>query len=178
MKILVTGGAKNGKSTYAEDEARRMAGELGVPLYYIATMIPHDSEDEARIARHILSRAGKGFETVEQGRNILEILDEGKAENRGVFLLDSTTALLSNEMFRDDGTVDVDAGKRIEGELVEFSEKVGGIVFVSDYIYSDARKFDELTESYRRSLAGIDRALAKVCDRVVEVNFGIATDWK
>ena len=42
MNVLITGGAKNGKSHYAQELARDMALEKSVPLYYVATMIPHE----------------------------------------------------------------------------------------------------------------------------------------
>ena len=120
MKVFFSGGCKNGKSTLAERAVKALAGEG--PLYYIATMIPHDEEDELRIQRHIEQRSGMGFITLEQGLNVLQCLD-----------------------------------------------RAGKIVFVSDYIYSDARHYDAYTEDYRRALAECDRALAEVCDTVVEV---------
>ena len=46
--------------------------------------------------------------------------------------------------------------------------RAGNAVFVSDYLYSDAARYDSFTENYRRSLAAIDRALAEACDTVVE----------
>jgi adenosylcobinamide kinase/adenosylcobinamide-phosphate guanylyltransferase len=52
---------------------------------------------------------------------------------------------------------------------------VRDIVIVSDYIYSDAILYDELTDAYRRGLAYIDRTLAAVCDVVLEVAFGSIT---
>ena len=183
MNVLITGGAKNGKSHYAQELARDMALEKSVPLYYVATMIPHDEEDEARIKRHIREREGWGFYTIEQGTDIMECLESRKTlgepvDRNGVFLLDATTSLLANEMFREDGTFDRYAGERVAAELVSFAESTGNTVFVSDYIYSDARHFDEMTEVYRKALADIDRALAKVCDRVVEVSFGTKTEFK
>ena len=42
-------------------------------------------------------------------------------------------------------------------------------MFVSDYIYSDAMRYDPLTEAYRAGLALIDRRLAACCDNVIEV---------
>ena len=100
MNILVSGGSKNGKSLYAQKAAREMSEQLDVPLYYIATMIPRDGEDEARIKRHIEERRGWGFTTLEQGTEITGLLHRDDVEKSGVFLLDSVTALLSNEMFR------------------------------------------------------------------------------
>lgn len=174
MNVFVSGGAKNGKSTFAENIARDMAHEKGLPLYYVATMIPHDKEDEDRIHRHVLSRAGKGFKTIEQGKHILDVL----SEFQGVFLVDSVTALLSNEMFREDGYCDYAAGERVREDLIKFAEKGKNVVFVSDYIYSEASHFEDLTEEYRKSLAGIDRALAQTCDKVYEASFGQIKEWK
>ena len=88
MSTFISGGCKNGKSFYAQQIARA----AGSPLYYIATMIPHDDEDQARIRRHRDERAGWGFETVECGTHILAALE--KTDPAGVFLLDSVTALV------------------------------------------------------------------------------------
>lgn len=169
MNYFISGGCKNGKSMYAQNIAKEMSETQGVPLYYVATMIPTDHEDRARIKRHLAERDGWGFETIEQGRNILEILE--KADPNGAFLLDSVTALLSNEMFSREGT-DFGAGERLAEELCQLAEKTGNMVFVSDYIYSDAHVYDEYTEGYRSALAHIDRELARICDKSIEVAFG------
>ena len=91
---------------------------------------------------------------------------------KGAFLLDSVTALLSNVMFGPNGEYDEDAGEKVKEDVVRFAEATGNTVFVSDFIYSDARKFDDWTENYRRSLAMCDRALAKICSQVIETSFG------
>lgn len=164
MTILFSGGCKNGKSTLAEDCARALAGPG--PLYYLATMIPHDEEDRLRIRRHVAARAGKGFSTIECGEHICQALRGVDAS--GSFLLDSVTALLTNEMFRD-GEFDESAPERLAAELTELAGRVGSIVFVSDFIYSDAERYDSYTETYRAGLARCDRALAECCDTVAEV---------
>ncbi|HWQ79457.1 MAG TPA: bifunctional adenosylcobinamide kinase/adenosylcobinamide-phosphate guanylyltransferase, partial [Anaerovoracaceae bacterium] len=167
VNILISGGCKNGKSYYAQQLAKRQAGDA-VPLYYVATMEPADGEDQARILRHRQEREGWGFTTLERGSGI-GALD---ADFSGSFLLDSVTALLSNEMFRRDGTVDRTAYLRVAEELAQLADKSCDIVFVSDYIFSDAMKYEELTELYRKGLAWIDRTLAKKCDAVIEVTYG------
>ena len=170
MTIFVSGGSKSGKSEYAQDFAVKLAG--GGKLYYIATMIPYDDEDRARIDRHIENRAGMGFETIEAGRNINSVFE--KADENGTFLVDSTTALLLNEMFPDSHAekADINATSRCINGLLEIARRAGNAVFVSDYIYSDAARYDEFTEEYRNSLASIDRAMAHSCDTVVEVCTG------
>lgn len=173
MTIFLSGGCKNGKSTLAEETARTLAG--GGPLYYVATMIPRDEEDNARIRRHVRERAGKGFLTVECGLSILRCFDAAPEE--GTFLLDSVTALLSNEMFRPD-CVDFDAPARVAEELRRFAGRAGNAVFVSDFIYSDAGRYDEYTDRYLRGLALCDRTLADCCDAAVEVCVGTFTVHK
>ena len=171
MSTFISGGCKNGKSMLAQ----RIAKAGGTPLYYIATMIPRDAEDAARVRRHRAERAGWGFETIECARDILRCLD--RADAAGSFLLDSVTALLSNEMF-DADAIHLDAADRISGALAEFVLRAPNTVLVSDYIYSDAALYDPLTEAFRAGLARIDRRLARCCDNVLEVADGIITVHK
>lgn len=195
MNVLISGGAKNGKSMYAQRLAKAMAEEAGRPLYYIATMIPCDEEDRARIRRHREERAGWGFATLERGRDLCGLLVGGESpvqtetaeppagqnppvDPKGAFLLDSVTALLGNEMFSPDGEIDRNAPARVADDCARFAKATGSTVFVSDYIYGDGDEYDELTEAYRKGLAMIDRRLAEVCDRVVEISAGSAEEWK
>lgn len=166
MKIFLSGGAKNGKSTLAQRLSKGLAGDG--PLYYAATMIPHDEEDEARIARHLREREGWGFETVECP---LEPHRAMEGRPRGTVLFDSVTALLANEMFSARG-IDPAAPERAKQSLLRLADWAEHIVFVSDFLYSDAGQYDEWTNAYRRGLADIDRALCAACDTAAEVCAG------
>lgn len=176
MNYFISGGAKNGKSMFAQKIAKNMADEKGVPLYYLATMDPVDDEDRRRIRRHIEERDGWGFITLEQPRDICNCLNQ--VDRRGVFLLDSVTALLSNEMFLPDGSINERAGEKVAEECSRFAQLTGNTVFVSDYIYSEARIFDEYTEMYRKGLALADRTIAGTAGAVVEVAYGTVTYHK
>ncbi|HKK96136.1 MAG TPA: bifunctional adenosylcobinamide kinase/adenosylcobinamide-phosphate guanylyltransferase [Anaerovoracaceae bacterium] len=170
MNCFISGGCKNGKSYYAQHITKEIAEKNGLPLYYIATMIPTDEEDHIRIERHMRERDGWGYITIEQPTNILNVFD--KADKNGVFLFDSVTALLMNEMFPINGEPVLNAGNKISSELEEFCKTSNNTVFVSDYLYSDSNNFDDLTDKYRESLARLDRTLAKSCDKVIEVAYG------
>ncbi len=178
MNVLISGGSKNGKSMKAQTLAKSMATDLGKPLYYIATMIPRDDEDHARIRRHIRERYGWGFKTLEQGIDLTALLNRDDVDISGVFLLDSVTALLDNEMFGGTGDVDSEAANRVLADTVKFAKSTGNTIFVSDYIYGEACTYGQFVEDYKRSLAAIDCALAKVCDRVYEVTVGQVEVWK
>lgn len=170
MTYFISGGAKNGKSTLAQDLT--VALSKGGKHYYVATMISTGREDDERICRHIADRADMGFETLECFRNIMDCLQT--ADMNGVFLVDSVTALIQNALFPAEKNyqTDIASANRCADELVEFAHSVRHVVFVSDYIYSDAELYSESTEMYRKCLADIDRRLARVCDTVIEVSAG------
>ena len=166
MTVFISGGCKNGKSSFAEKLACKLRTPAN-PLYYLATMIPTDNEDEARIKRHQDQRADMGFTTIEAGHDILP----ATVHCAGTLLLDSTTALLANEMFGigRDGQVRPLAHTKVAADVVQLLNRFDSAVIVSDYIYSDAMLYDDLTEAYRQGLAAIDRTLARHCDVVVEI---------
>ncbi|MBO4236099.1 MAG: bifunctional adenosylcobinamide kinase/adenosylcobinamide-phosphate guanylyltransferase [Firmicutes bacterium] len=168
MKIYVSGGAKNGKSTLAQNLAvlcskyEDMAiSSIGVPddvgpraqelpLYYVATMIPTDEEDRIRIMRHREDRSGLGFKTVERPKDLSRIVTPDGGHNcgygdsncdpHGVYLIDSVTALLSNVMFPPHEDFNPHAAEEVKKDLAAFLSKVDHAIFVSDYIYADAGK--------------------------------------
>ncbi len=166
MTVFLSGGAKNGKSMLAQRLSKALAG--GGRLYYAATMIPHDGEDDARIARHRREREGWGFETVECGRDVMAAFSHLP---RGTVLFDSVTALMANEMFHGP-EIDTEAPLRVREELNALADWAENAVFVSDFIYSDAGHYDPWTEQYRRALAEADRELCRRCDAVAELCAG------
>ena len=168
MTVFISGGAKCGKSSIAQDLAVKLSGGEG--LYYVATMIPSGAEDDERIRRHLQDRAGMGFQTVECFRDIGSI-----ADREGTFLVDNITSLMQNAMFPPEKNYEMDlsSAQSCARELMDFAANVRHAVFVSDYIYSDAERYGESTESYRKCLADADRSLARICDVVLEVTAGI-----
>ncbi len=89
---LVLGGARSGKSRFAES----LAQEHGGPRTYIATAEAFDDEMRQRIARHREQRAGDGWTTIES------TLDPAAALPRdGLVLLDCITVWLGNLMHHD-----------------------------------------------------------------------------
>jgi adenosylcobinamide kinase/adenosylcobinamide-phosphate guanylyltransferase len=169
MNILISGGCKNGKTGFAQSVAVKLSPDGN--RIYVATMIPYDEEDRKRIDLHIADRADLGFSTLETGRNISSCLNAGK---NNTFLVDSVTALLLNEMFPEthSGEADENAAQRCVDGLLKITREAENAVFVTDYIYSDAVRYDSFTENYRKSLAYIDRNLAAACDTVIELCAG------
>ena len=97
--IYVTGGAKSGKSRFAEELAMKKEKRI-----YLATSIPFDNEMKSRVKRHKEQR-GNDWTTIEAYRDIEEILQnvENIAETE-VILLDCLTNMVTNIMIMEKET--------------------------------------------------------------------------
>lgn len=172
MLVFITGGCKNGKSSKAE--ARAFELSKGENLYYLATMIASDNEDKERIKKHINSRKDMPFLTIEKGRDIATII-ENLPENATV-LLDSLTALLSNEMFKvslDGGFVFCEnAASKVLEDISALNKSISNLVIVSDHIQSDAAKYDQYTDCFRKGLAFLEEKLSDLADKAIEICAG------
>ncbi|MFT7060637.1 MAG: adenosylcobinamide kinase/adenosylcobinamide-phosphate guanylyltransferase, partial [Pseudorhodobacter sp.] len=91
---VVTGGAKSGKSRFAEG----LATASGRPRVYIATAEAWDDEMRSRIAAHLKDR-GTGWQTVEAPRDVAGAL--ALVGPKAVVLLDCATLWLTNHMLAD-----------------------------------------------------------------------------
>ncbi len=167
MNIFISGGCKNGKSTLGEELTRILAG--GRPYYYVATMIPVDEEDQQRILRHQQSRRGYDFITIEAP---FYVADKIIASAPGVFLVDSLTALLANQMFLKEGQYSPAGEAEVREDVDRLFTANSELVLVSDCLSSDSRFYDSYTETFRRSLAALECFCASRCEVVVEVCCG------
>lgn len=169
MVILIIGGAKSSKSSYAEFYSSKLSkGEEGT-LYYLATMNPYDLEDLKRIENHLVSREKYNFTTIEKHRNIKSVANE--FTKKDTVLLDSLTSLVTNEMF-----VGQDFNKNVSSYIFEdlkvLIKSVKNLVIVSDYVFCDGIKYDSYTDTFRKELGNLTCNLTKISDVVIEASFG------
>ena len=168
MTVLVTGGAKCGKSHFAEKLFYGFEGRK----FYIATMQPYGEEAFAAIERHRKLRSGKGFETVEKYTDIDEIV---LPKNCAV-LLECMANLCANEMFRNDKITDP-TGKILRG-IEAMSRKAKQLVIVTNNVGCDGIKYDSGTMKYIEILGKINCGLAEISDNVIECVYGIPLPLK
>ncbi|MFC3861641.1 bifunctional adenosylcobinamide kinase/adenosylcobinamide-phosphate guanylyltransferase [Deinococcus antarcticus] len=93
MIVFVTGGARSGKSTYAEGRAARS----GEPVTYLATAVAFDAEMRDRIGRHRAERPAH-WVTVEEPLNVPAAVQHAETP---VLLLDCLSVWVNNLMFHD-----------------------------------------------------------------------------
>jgi adenosylcobinamide kinase / adenosylcobinamide-phosphate guanylyltransferase len=92
---LVLGGARSGKSAFAEQLVR----DSGLARIYLATATAEDDEMRSRISHH-RERRGDGWVTVEEPVSLVDALTREATHGRAV-LVDCLTLWLSNLMFRE-----------------------------------------------------------------------------
>jgi len=178
---LILGGARSGKSSYAEELAR----ESNQPVLYIATATALDDEMRERIEHHQAARPSH-WETLEAPMNIAVILESKRFASRlwtGVVLLDCITLLINNILFSlpDDAhfeTVMQKVNDEIES-LIEAQKQTGGEwLIVSNEVGLGLVPPYPLGRVYRDALGRANQMLARAADRVVFMVAGIPTKIK
>lgn len=167
-RVLLTGGARSGKSTLAE----RLVGPG--PAIYVATAPPpvDDREWQQRIATHRARRPGT-WQTVESDdlpRHIRE------ADTQRPVLVDCLTLWLTARMDRHGVWSDAGAASAVRGDIDELVAAVarcpGGLVLVTNEVGSGIVPTDAGTRLFRDLLGITNSTVADVCDDVYLVVAG------
>lgn len=178
MMAFVIGGSGSGKSAYAEDLLVSVSEGKNSKLYYLATMQVRDAWDAKKVERHRKLRAGRGFLTVEQPTAIQESIKNMQAGEKAV-LLECISTLTANEMFSDGRKKSEDevVRKVMEG-ILALKEEADDLVIVGSNVFEDGATYEEMTMEYLRIMGSINREIAALAERVVEVVVGIPVVWK
>lgn len=173
MMTLVMGGSGSGKSAWAEAYTVSLSSGK---KYYLATMQVTDAESAGKAERHRRLRAGKGFVTIEQPRDIAQAAGRMTGEKREerTALLECMSNLTANEMFS--GAVPAGAEQTAEKILREIDclqRQLTHLIIVTNNVFEDGREYDETTMEYIRALGLVNEGLAARADTVAEVVVGI-----
>jgi len=169
---LILGGARSGKSTYAETLARELGQD---DVLYVATAQALDAEMADRIARHRAQRPAS-WSTLEAplhpGRALL-----ARRPRTSVILLDCLTLLVSNillahaeEAFSVQQAA-VDA--QIEELLAAVRELEAHVIIVSNEVGMGLVPDNALGRAYRDLLGRTNQRVAAVADRVLFMVAGL-----
>jgi adenosylcobinamide kinase/adenosylcobinamide-phosphate guanylyltransferase len=158
---LVLGGARSGKSRFAEG----LVTATGLPRRYIATAEAHDAEMAARIARHRTER-GAGWTNVEAPLDLAGAL---RAAPPGVAtLVDCLTLWLSNLML-----ADRDPERETEDLLAALAGAAGPVALVSNEIGMGLVPDTPLGRRFRDAQGRLNQRVAAAADLGVFVAAGL-----
>lgn len=173
MVVLVLGGSGSGKSAYAEELLCALAGKSQTTKYYLAAMQVYDEEGARKVEKHRECRRGKGFLTIEQPVRIGDALFQMKSGGKSV-LLECISNLTANEMFAGTQTRPKEAvAACILRGVTQLMRETAHLVVVSGNVFEDGIVYDRTTMDYIYAMGEINRQLAVLADRVVEVVAGI-----
>lgn len=169
MLELILGGARSGKSRFAE----RLAADSGLAVTYIATSQPLDGEMTERIANH-RERRPAHWTLVEEPLQLARLLREQAAANR-CLLVDCLTLWLTNLLMLDDAA-------RLAEErdvLLECLDGLPGrILLVSNETGLGVVPLGDLTRRYVDEAGWLHQAVAERAQRVTFMVAGLPMTLK
>jgi adenosylcobinamide kinase/adenosylcobinamide-phosphate guanylyltransferase len=161
LVTLVLGGARSGKSRYAE----ALIAKSPKPWVYVATAEARDDEMAERIAAHRARRA-EGWQTIEAPHDLPDAVRQAPAN--AAVLVDCLTLWLSNLM---EGSFDIDAQTaRLQEAL---AARTGPTVLVSNEVGLGIVPDNALTRRFRDLQGVLNQRMAAEAQRVVMMVAGI-----
>lgn len=186
---LLLGGARSGKSSFAERRAKESGGDK---VLYVATSEVKDEEMSERVKKHRSERPA-AWETVEAPRNVAQAIRRVRSEAR-IILLDCMTFLVANHLMDaaapeddpfDDPSADpfdVEIERNIVAEveaLVAYvQESDVELLVVSNEVGLGVVPPYELGRAYRDILGRANQILAQHADEVLLLVAGIPMQIK
>jgi len=167
-RILVLGGARSGKSSYAQ----RLAERAGAgPWTYIATAEPGDAEMAARIAAHRRDR-GESWRTVEAPHDLATAVSGQSGPGR-VVLVDCLTLWLSNRLL-----TGADLAAEGESLAAAFAAAEGTVICVANEVGLGIVPDNPLARRFRDAAGRLNQDIAARADRVVFMAAGLPLAMK
>jgi len=162
--IVITGGARSGKSQYAEQRAI----EMGDRRLYVATAEARDEEMAQRIAEH-RKRRGNQWRTIEEPLELTQSLvaQRGKTD---CALVDCLTLWISNLLIQHD---EEHAAKKVQELIEKLPELDFHLVFVTNEVGSGIVPDNLLARKFRDLTGRTNQRMAQAANEVILMVAGI-----
>ncbi|MGV3650145.1 MAG: bifunctional adenosylcobinamide kinase/adenosylcobinamide-phosphate guanylyltransferase [Devosia sp.] len=166
--ILVLGGARSGKTGFAE----RLAMRAGDRPLYLATAEALDAEMKERVATHQRTRHGR-FDTLEEPLGLADAIERA-AMSHDAILVDCLTLWLSNLL---------GAGRDVAAAVEGLSRTLSGledtrVILVSNEVGLGIVPDNALARSFRDLAGSTHQRLAEICTDVYFVAAGLPLTLK
>jgi adenosylcobinamide kinase/adenosylcobinamide-phosphate guanylyltransferase len=170
--ILITGGARSGKSTYAQELAR----QSGAPVLFVATAEAGDEDMAQRIRVHQKSRPA-AWTTLEVTSGLGQKIT-GNMGRAGVVIIDCITMLVNNIFQRYDEASDAEQIEKevlaeIEGLIKCMESSEARFIIVTNEVGLGIVPADRISRIYRDTLGKANQRLAGYADAVYLLVAGI-----
>jgi len=175
MHHLILGGARSGKSSYAERLVRELALNNNKELVYLATATAKDDEMAARIQRHQRDRSKESWRLIEEPLDLASVLRESTQAQ--CILIDCLTLWLSNCLHElpEHGDQWVE---RKRAFLTALGDCPSDVVMVTNDVGSGIVPVGELSRRFVDEAGWLHQRLAEHCEHVTLVIAGLANKLK
>jgi adenosylcobinamide kinase/adenosylcobinamide-phosphate guanylyltransferase len=167
---FITGGARSGKSSFAEKTALK----FGAPLGYMATAQTLDNEMDERVRRH-RERRGAEWTTIEEPLHLSQALARCDGQYQAI-LVDCVTLWLSNLLFKYEDAGEL-SDERIFEDLQRLKSTLQGmvtpVILVSNEVGMGIVPDNSLARMFRDIVGTANQTLAAAADEVHVVISGI-----
>ncbi|MGF1764684.1 bifunctional adenosylcobinamide kinase/adenosylcobinamide-phosphate guanylyltransferase [Aliivibrio kagoshimensis] len=160
---FVLGGARSGKSSYAE----KLAQQSSLPVTYIATATGNDDEMVQRIAHHQASRPAS-WHVIEEPLHLTSVIKQ-YAQNGQCVIVDCLTLWLTNCLL----TEVIDWSQYKRDLLTALSETDGMVILVSNEVGQGIVPLGELTRRFVDEAGWLHQQIAEISDQFIFVTAGI-----
>ena len=170
--ILITGGARSGKSSYALDVCEKISDKR----LFIATCPTIDPEMNDRVIRHQKEREGRGWKTIECPL-ALDIAIQKSGDAFDVILLDCVTLWVNNVLFSYEQEQKVLSDAIITQQtklwLKAAKETKATLVCVTNEVGLGIVPDNPLARVYRDLVGTVNQTIGKMAGEVALVSCGI-----
>lgn len=175
MLTFISGGARSGKSSFAEKLAlESYRNHISGKLYYIATSMPTDDEMKERIIRHRKDRGGE-WQTIEAPIEVKPCLNQ--LEKGSTVLVDCLTVWLSNRLYIDQAGWET-ITQEVSGWIQAASRRQLCLYLVSNDINEGMPANADSVDSYIYMLEHLHQQLISASEEVYQVIAGLPVKWK
>lgn len=159
MKIFYFGGQKSGKTKAGIKKARELSSHK--KPYYVATYDNsyNDSSMQDRIDKHILERSDNFF-SIEEPKDLTKVI-----EKDNTYLVDCVSMWLFNNLQNSE--------ESLKQQLQEICKIDANIIFILNDVSCGVIPLDKESRRFVDFSGLIGQELAKLCDEVYEVKYGI-----
>lgn len=162
---MVIGGSASGKSTFAEQLARRLQSDFSYPVYYLATGSIEDDEFARRVKRH-QERRPQDWQTIEEKHELAGAIRKCGLNN-AIILVDGIGTWISNLLLLYGGfdcQPDDELNRKVMQDLEEVAAAMGNargmVIMVADEVgmgvvpaYTSARTFRDINGQANQIIA-------------------------
>jgi adenosylcobinamide kinase/adenosylcobinamide-phosphate guanylyltransferase len=171
--MLVTGGARSGKSIYAQSLAESRRGRI----LYVATCPAIDAEMDERIRKHRAARSSDRWDTVEETIDLARVLRDAQAY--ACIVVDCLTLWINNLMFEAGKDISEEfVAQRCRDVLLACAQIETRIIFITNEVGMGIVPDNQLSRQFRDLSGRCNQVMAAGADTVTLVVCGLPLNMK